>query len=129
MYVTPFQRKKDFAGQTFGSYLLQIQSLQTDKKYFAIFRRANGTLQQDNERYSEFRINTNSSGSSVGSVLITESGQYSYIIYGQSSEVNTDPNRTDVVWGELERGLMTFLGEDAWSMPSITIPDNVVYYE
>jgi len=29
----------------------------------------------------------------------------------------------------LERGLMTFLGEDAWSMPSITIPDNVVYYE
>jgi len=129
MYVTPFQRKKDFAGETFASYLLQIQSLQSDKKYYAIFRSANGTLQQDNERYSEFLINTNSSGSAVGSVQITESGQYSYIIYGQSSVTNIDPNRTQDVWGELERGLMTFTGEDAWSMPSITIPDNVVYYE
>jgi hypothetical protein len=128
MYVTPFQRKKDFSGQTFSSYLLQIESLQTDKKYYAIFQSGNGTLQQDNERYSEFQISTNSDASTSGSVLITESGQYSYIIYGQSSTTNIDPLNA-AVWGELERGLMTFAGEDAWSLPSITIPDNVVYYE
>lgn len=128
MYVTPFQRKKDFAGQSFRSYLVQIQSLQSEKKYYAVFNTPQGTLQQDNERYSEFTISTHADRPTQGSILITESGQYSYIIYGQNSDDNLDPTDS-AVWGELERGLMTFLGEDAWSMPSITIPDNVVYYE
>lgn len=128
MYVTPFQRKKDFAGQSFRSYLVQIQSLQSEKKYYAVFNTPQGTLQQDNERYSEFTFSTHADRPTQGSLLITESGQYSYIIYGQNSDDNLDPTDS-AVWGELERGLMTFLGEDAWSMPSITIPDNVVYYE
>ena len=128
MYVTPFQRKKDFPGLTFRSYLVQIQSLQSDKKYYALFSTPGGSLQQDNERYSEFTISTHAHRPDQGSILITESGQYSYIIYGQNSDSNLDPTDS-AVWGELERGLMTFLGEDAWSMPSITIPDNVVYYE
>ena len=112
---------------TFLSYLVVIQSLQTEKEYKAIFR-GPSTLLQDNDRYSQFRISTNSDNPLIGQVLITESGQYSYKIYAQNSTTNLDIKGA-VVWGELERGLMTFTGEDAWSMPNINIPDNVVYYE
>jgi len=120
-YVTPFQRKKDFS-TTITTYLFELQSLQTDTKYYFI-----ADVQQDNERYTEVRISTNTNTGN-NNILITESGQYRYIIYGQTLSTNLDPNNAAVV-GELERGLITFTGEDAWSMPSINIPDNIVYYE
>ena len=120
-YVTPFQRKKDFT-TTITNYLFVVESLLTDKKYYFV-----ADVQQDNERYTEVRISTNTN-TGTNNILITESGQYSYIIYGQTNSSNLDPNNAVVV-GELERGLITFTGEDAWTMPSIDIPDNVVYYE
>tara|TARA_R100001086_G_scaffold231594_1_gene152397 strand:- start:704 stop:1105 length:402 start_codon:yes stop_codon:yes gene_type:complete len=120
-YVTPFQRKKDFT-TTITNYLFVVESLLTDKKYYFV-----ADVQQDNERYTEVRISTNTN-TGTNNILITESGQYSYIIFGQTNSSNLDPNNAVVV-GELERGLITFTGEDAWTMPSIDIPDNVVYYE
>tara|TARA_R100001163_G_scaffold2920_1_gene4407 strand:+ start:8418 stop:8822 length:405 start_codon:yes stop_codon:yes gene_type:complete len=122
LYATPFQAKKDYS-TTITHYLFMVESLQTDKKYYFI-----GNVQQDNARYTEISISTNADAATSGNILVTESGQYSYIIYGQTNNTNLDPANAVVV-GELERGLMTFTGEDAWSMPSIDIPDNVVYYE
>lgn len=128
MYVTPFQRKKDFAGETFGSYLVKVESLQSDKEYFFLARSGNATLEQDNERYSLIKVGTNSDGGAVGSIHVTESGQYAYYIYGQNSITNLDV-KSALVWGELERGLITFTSEAAWTMPTLSIPNNVVYYE
>jgi hypothetical protein len=122
IYVTPFQAKKDHT-TTITHYLFAVESLQRDKKYYFV-----ANVQQDNERYTEISISTNADAGASGNILVTESGQYSYIIYGQTNGSNLDPTNAVVV-GELERGLITFTGEDAWSMPSIDIPDNIVYYE
>jgi hypothetical protein len=120
-YVTPFQRKKDYS-TTITHYLFVVQSLQTDAKYYFV-----ADVQQDNARYTEVSISTNTN-SGVSNILVQESGQYTYIIYGQTNGTNLDPANAVVV-GELERGTMTFSGESAWTSPTIDIPDNVVYYE
>lgn len=128
MYCTPFQGKKNFPSETFASYLVQVTSLTTDEVHTFVASTTFGVLQQDNERYTEFRISTNVDNGAQGGIAVTESGQYTYVIYGQSSLTNLVVTNA-AVWGELERGLMTFSSAAAWSMPSISIPNNVVYYE
>ena len=122
MYCTPFQRRKDY-GTTVTHYLFVLESLQTDKEYYFI-----ANVQQDNARYTEVLVSTDSDQSLNGKILATESGQYSYIVYGQTNATNLSP-KGSVIVGELERGLMTLTGENSWVTPTLAIPDNVVYYE
>jgi len=122
LYCTPFSSRKDY-DVTITNYLFVVQSLQTDAKYYFI-----ANVDTDNARYTEISISTNVDAATSGNILLTDSGQYSYIIYGQTNATNLDPTNI-VVIGELERGLMTFTGDNAWTTPSISIPNNVVYYE
>lgn len=119
--VQPFQARKYLP--SFTHYLLELESVATGAKYTLIF-----TPSIDNERYTKFVLYTNSNIPVSGSVLITESGRYYYRIYGQNSSTNLNVNDSSVV-GLCEVGYATATGEDAWSTPSINIPNNVVYYE
>ena len=66
--------------------------------------------------------------SSLPSLTITQSGLYTYTVYGQNSSSNTDPTNGSVV-GICETGAARVAAEAAWTTPDISIPDNVVYYE
>ena len=56
------------------------------------------------------------------------SGLYTYTIYGQNSSTNKDPNDASVV-GICEIGPARFEGSRAWNIPTLDIPDNIIYYE
>ena len=122
MYCSPFLSRKNF-DVAITNYLFVVQSLQSEAKYYFI-----ANVDTDNARYTEISINTNRDAATSGDILVTESGQYSYIIYGQTNATNLDPTNV-VVIGELERGLITFTGSEAWSSTKFDIPNNVVYYE
>ena len=59
---------------------------------------------------------------------ILDSGMYTYKIYGQNSSINLDPSDSSVV-GVCERGMARVTAEAHWTTPSISIPDNVIYYQ
>ena len=82
----------------------------------------------DNERYTKAALPTDNDDPLNGEVLLDESGLYTYTIYGQTSETNLDPSDTSVV-GVCETGMLRVTAEDAWNVPDISIPDNVIYYE
>ncbi len=82
----------------------------------------------DNSRFTSATIGTNVDDAVNGSIKIEDSGFYTFIIYGQTSSSNLDPSNASVV-GICQRGILQIVGEEAWTIPSITIPDNVVYYE
>jgi hypothetical protein len=105
----------------FTHYLLELTNESTKETYYAV-----PTLDYDNERYTQFDLPTNADA--VTSVLITESGLYTYKMYGQNSATNLDPTDATVV-GLCEIGPCRVAGESAWNIPDITIPDNVIYYE
>ena len=63
-----------------------------------------------------------------GKAMGSDTGFYNYTIYGQNSISNLDPLNGSVV-GKCEVGVMQIKGADAWSVPTISIPNNVVYYE
>jgi hypothetical protein len=64
----------------------------------------------------------------LNAVLITESGLYTYKIWGQNSPTNLDPADASVV-GICEVGPCRVSDEPAWTIPAVSIPDNVIYYE
>jgi hypothetical protein len=73
------------------------------------------TILEDNARYTSLRITT---------VGLYSAGQYTYEVYGQNSNSNTDPENASVV-GLLERGMMT-LTDDSTIFTALTgdIPDD-----
>lgn len=82
----------------------------------------------DNERYTKCFISTNVDIPLSGNVPLTESGLYTYTIYGQNSSTNLKPDTADVV-GTCEIGALRVTGANAWATPNIVVPDNVIYYE
>ena len=120
-YVAPYGARKFLA--TFTYYLFEITSQATSEKFYMI-----GNVLDDNERFSRFLTDTSSDDPGNGDVLLTQSGFYSYTIYGQNSDTNIDPTDATVV-GECEKGVLQIIGADAWNIPTIAIPNNVVYYE
>tara|TARA_R110000787_G_scaffold43672_3_gene106982 strand:- start:3724 stop:4131 length:408 start_codon:yes stop_codon:yes gene_type:complete len=123
LYCTPFQGRKEYS-IVITHYLFAIQSLQTKEVQYCV-----ADVQQDNARYTEVAIGTHVKSPLTGNVLISESGLYTYIIYGQINGSNYDPTGAAVV-GELSRGMLTITeNAEAWTEATIQIPDNVVYYE
>lgn len=120
-YVTPYSARKFLA--TFTYYLFEITSQATSEKFYMV-----GNWLDDNERYSRFLIDTSSDSPEGGDVILKESGLYTFTIYGQTSSANLDPLNASVV-GECEKGVLQIIGESAWTIPDIDIPNNVVYYE
>jgi len=117
VYVTPFESRKFLAA--FTDYLLVFTNQATEEQF---------NFQYDNERYTQADLPTNNDDPGNGELLITESGLYTYTIYGQNSDSNLDPTDAVVV-GVCEVGSCKVSDEAAWTIPNVTIPDNVIYYE
>jgi hypothetical protein len=117
--VTPFEARKFLSA--FTDYLLELTNQATQEKHYAV-----PVLTYDNERYTQFDLPTNSD--TLNAVLITESGLYTYKIWGQNSAANLDPADASVV-GICEVGSCRVSDEPAWTIPAVSIPDNVIYYE
>ena len=117
--VTPFEARKFLP--EFRYYLLELTNQATQEKHYAV-----PVLTYDNERYTQFDLPTNSD--TLNAVLITESGLYTYKIWGQNSKTNLDPADARVV-GICEVGPCRVSDEPAWTIPAVSIPDNVIYYE
>ena len=121
MYVTPFQARKYLT--TFTNYLIEFKSQSTSKTFIVVLN-----VVADNARYTKATIGTNIDTPLTGDIKITESGFYTYTIWGQNSTTNLDPTDASVV-GECEVGVLQVIGADAWKIPVISFPNNVVYYE
>ena len=81
----------------------------------------------ENDRYTEITIATNSATPLSGNVLITETGQYWYRVYGQNSSTNLDPTLTV---GRVELGVLQVMTQEVYfETDNPSIPDNIVYYE
>jgi hypothetical protein len=117
--VTPFEARKFLSAFTY--YLLELTNQATQEKHYAV-----PVLTYDNERYTQFDLPTNSD--TLNAVLITESGLYTYKIWGQNSASNLDPADASVV-GICEVGPCRVSDEPAWTIPAVSIPNNVIYYE
>lgn len=121
IYVSPYQARKFLP--TITHYLLVLEEVQSGKKYYVI-----PAIDTDNDRYSELTFNTNADSGASGSILLKQSGQYIFSIYGQTNNTNLDPTNV-AVQGLMEVGACLVVGEDIATIPSITIPNNVIYYE
>ena len=120
-YLTLQEAKKDF--DAFTNYLVEFRSLSSEEEFYFI-----ADVVTDNARYTKISINTDANQPTAGHILLTESGQYSYKVWGQNSTTNLDPADATVV-ALIERGTLTVTGETGYTIPSISIPDNVIYYQ
>jgi len=117
--ISPFQARKYLA--TFTHYLLVLTNEASEATHKAVLNTS-----VDNKRQTKFDLPTDANA--AGEVLITQSGLYTYTVYGQNSSSNTDPTNGTVV-GICETGTARVTASAAWTTPAISIPDNVVYYE
>jgi hypothetical protein len=106
----------------FTDYLLVIQNEITLQLFPVI-----PILIDSNERITTLSINTDTDEPEEGCVLITQSGRYNYIIYGQNSSTNLDAEDAVVV-GELKRGFIEFTAlTEYFDQPNLTIPNDIEY--
>jgi hypothetical protein len=106
----------------FTDYLLILQNEITLQLFPVI-----PILIDSNERITTLSINTDTDEPEEGCVLITQSGRYNYIIYGQNSSTNLDPEDAVVV-GELKRGFIEFTAlTEYFDQPNLTIPNDIEY--
>jgi hypothetical protein len=107
---------------TFENYLLILQN-EITLQLFAVIP----IVIDSNERITTLSINTDTDEPEEGCVLITQSGRYNYIIYGQNSSTNLDPEDAVVV-GELKRGFIEFTAlTEYFDQPNLTIPNDIEY--
>ena len=122
MYCTPFEARKFLI--SFTHYLVVLRNDASEETYAFI---ANVTY--DNERYSQFRVSTATDNPTAGNILLTESGLYTYTIYGQKSDTNLDPEDISVA-GVCEVGACRVKATETYfNFDNPTVPDNVIYYE
>jgi len=107
---------------TFTDYLLILQN-EITLQLFAVIP----ILVDSNERITTLSVSTDTDDAENGSILITQSGRYNYIIYGQNSSTNLDPEDAVVV-GELKRGFIEFTAlTEYFDQPNLTIPNDIEY--
>ena len=107
---------------SFTDYLLILQN-EITLQLFAVIP----ILVDSNERITTLSVSTDADDAENGSILITQSGRYNYIIYGQNSSTNLDPEDADVV-GELKRGFIEFTAlTEYFDQPNLTIPNDIEY--
>jgi len=121
IYLTLQEMKKDL--DPFTHYLIILENMaSTDKHAFV------GDVEIDNARYTKISVYTNQPLGTASRVLLIETGFYTYKAYGQNSSTNLNANDASVV-GLLEQGTLNVAGATGYTIPDITIPDNVIYYE
>jgi hypothetical protein len=107
---------------TFTDYLLILQN-EITLQLFAVIP----IVIDSNERITTLSVSTDADDAENGSILITQSGRYNYIIYGQNSSTNLDPEDAVVV-GELKRGFIEFTAlTEYFDQPNLTIPNDIEY--
>tara|TARA_R110000823_G_scaffold6607_1_gene24929 strand:+ start:111 stop:515 length:405 start_codon:yes stop_codon:yes gene_type:complete len=121
IYLTLQEMKKDF--DAFANYLVLFQSMGSREDYYFI-----GNVETDNPRYTALSINTNNDDPLNGDILLEESGQYFYKVWGQNSTSNLDPTNVAVV-ALIEEGTLEVTGAIGYDIPTINVPDNVIYYQ
>ena len=121
IHVSPFQARKYLA--TFTHYLIEFKSQATSATFIVVL-----DVFSDNARYTTAKIGTHVNSPLTGDIKIVDTGFYTYTIWGQNSGSNLDPTDASVV-GECEVGVLQVIGAEAWTIPVISIPNNVVYYE
>ena len=122
MYCTPFEARKFLA--SFTDYLVVLRNDASEETFPFI-----ANVIYDNERYSQFRVSTATDNPTGSSILLTESGLYTYTIYGQNSTTNLDPEDASIV-GVCEVGACRITATDTYfDFDNPTVPDNVIYYE
>lgn len=120
IYLTLREKVKDVG--TWTNYLIEIQGeMSREKRYFI------ANVIEDNDRYTKITMNTNANDALNGDLLITETGQYWYKVYAQDSDTNLDPSNSIA---EIERGVLHVQTEqEYYNIPTITLPDNIIYYD
>ena len=121
IYLTLQEAKKDF--DSFTHYLVIFTSMASQDTFAMV-----DNVDADNARYTKLSVYTNQPLGTAGRVYLTQSGQYTYDVYGQNSSTNLSPSDASVE-GLIERGTLTVTGETGYDIPSISIPDNVIYYQ
>jgi hypothetical protein len=121
IYLTLQEMKKDF--DAFTNYLVLFQSMASREDYYFI-----GDVATDNARYTALSIFTNLDDPTNGNILLEASGQYFYKVWGQNSTTNVDPTNASVV-ALIEEGTLDVTGEVGYNIPTINVPDNVIYYQ
>jgi hypothetical protein len=107
---------------TYTDYLLVIQNEITLETYYVI-----PTQISENDRVTTLAISTNDDDPTNGSILVTNGGRYNFIIYGQNSDTNLDPQNAVVV-GEIKRGFIQFeTVVNYYNQPNIIIPSDIEY--
>ena len=120
-FVNPQQAYK-YLSHTPQDLLFEFKSQESGKTYLKVL-----TPTVENERYSKFQLRTDQN--TATDILFESGGFYDYTIYGNSVRYNTDPDASSIL-GIVERGLMEIVVKgQTGTMPDLSIPDNVVYYE
>jgi hypothetical protein len=107
---------------TYTDYLLMIQNEITLETFYVIPAQIS-----ENDRVTTLAISTNDDDPTNGSIYVTNGGRYNFIIYGQNSDTNLDPQNAVVV-GEIKRGFIQFeTVVNYYNQPNIIIPSDIEY--
>ena len=121
IYLTLQEMKKDFA--SFVNYLVLFENMGSREQIYFI-----GDVATDNARYTALSIFTNLDDTLNGDILLEETGQFFYKVWGQNSTTNLDPTDASVV-ALIEEGTLDVAGAIGYDIPTINVPDNVIYYQ
>lgn len=107
---------------TYTDYLLVIQNEITLETFYVIPAQIS-----ENDRVTTLAISTNNDDPTNGSILVVNGGRYNFIIYGQNSDTNLDPQNAVVV-GEIKRGFIQMETlVNYYDQPNIIIPSDIEY--
>jgi hypothetical protein len=121
IYLTLQEMKKDF--DAFANYLVLFENMGSREQIYFI-----GDVATDNARYTALSIFTNLDDPLNGDILLEETGQFFYKVWGQNSTTNLDPTDASVV-ALIEEGTLDVTGAVGYNIPTIDVPDNVIYYQ
>lgn len=93
VHSTLFEGRIKLLPSLFTHYLVQFSNEQSGQVYYSV-----PVIDDETERMTTLIVDT------TGILL---AGRYEYIVYGQNSSTNIDPNNASVV-GEVERGIAIF---------------------
>lgn len=107
---------------TYTDYLLMIQNEITLETFYVIPAQIS-----ENDRVTTLAISTNDDDPTNGSIYVTNGGRYNFIIYGQNSDTNLNPQNAVVV-GEIKRGFIQMETlVNYYDQPNIIIPSDIEY--
>jgi len=122
IYLTLDEKRKYIP--TFTDYLVKFTNQVSNESFVVI-----ANVNSDNSRYTKIDISTAINDAVNGDIQILQTGQFWYTVYGQNSATNLDPDDATVA-GVVEVGVLHVLTEENfYNVPTITIPDQVVYYD